>query len=196
MQKGPLIVVSGASGSGKSTVIALVLARAKQAGFRLRLSISATTRQPRAGELDGVHYYFWTRQRFEMARQAGAFLEWAEVHGCYYGTLRTEVEPNRNEGWGVILDVDVQGMEQVRVACPDLLTVFLRANSLATYEERLRKRGTEDEPAIRRRVAAAQRELDRAGEYDRQVVNEHLDEAVAELLAIIKRQFERGTHAG
>src|SRR5262245_32854062 len=116
MDKAPLIILSGPSGSGKSTVICGLLA---PGDLRLRLSVSVTTRPPRPGERDGVHYYFWTRERFEAERAAGGFLEWAEVHGNCYGTLRREVEPYREQGWGVILDIDVQGAAQVRVQCPD-----------------------------------------------------------------------------
>jgi guanylate kinase len=196
MGKGPLIIVSGASGSGKSTVIGRLLEQTAGSGLRLRLSVSATTRQPRAGEVDGRHYHFWTRERFEAERQAGAFLEWAEVHGCYYGTLHREVEPWREQGWGVILDIDVQGAALVRQQCPDQVSVFLRASSLKVYEERLRKRGTESEEAIRRRVAAAQVELARASEYDYRVDNDSLEGAVAQLAEIVRQQFERASHAG
>src|SRR5437879_2883416 len=133
--KGPLIILSGPSGSGKSTVLARLL---EQTDLPLHLSVSATTRKPRPGEIDGVHYYFWTRQRFLGEKDAGAFLEWAEVHGQYYGTLKEEVEPYRAGGKGVILDIDVQGAGQVRGLCPDSVSVFLRTSSLDAYEERLR----------------------------------------------------------
>src|SRR6516162_1217798 len=107
MALGPLIILSGPSGSGKSTVIRRLLA---EAGLPLRLSVSATTRPPRPGEREGVDYYFWTRERFVQQAAAGAFLEWAEVHGSnLYGTLRSEVDAHRAKGQGVILDIDVQG---------------------------------------------------------------------------------------
>src|SRR2546428_208305 len=104
--KGPLIIVSGPSGTGKSTLIARFLAAAP---WPMRLSVSATTRARREGEQDGVHYHFWTREQFEQERQQGTFLEWAEVHGNYYGTLLCEVTPFREQGTGVLLDIDVQG---------------------------------------------------------------------------------------
>src|SRR5689334_20078290 len=106
MAKAPLIILAGPSGSGKSTIIARLL---KESGLPLRLSVSATTRAPRPYEQDGVHYYFWKPEQFEKQRQAGAFLEWATVHGRWYGTLRSEVDAYRARGIGVLLDIDVQG---------------------------------------------------------------------------------------
>jgi guanylate kinase len=156
--KGPLIILSGPSGSGKSTVVARLL---QWPGLRLRLAVSATTRPPRPGEVNGRHYHFWTAEQFDRAVAAGEFLEWAEVFGHRYGTLRREVEPYREQGWEV-------------------------------YEQRLRQRGTEDEEALRRRVAGARQELARAGEYDYQVINDDLETAVAELATLIRRRFEEG----
>jgi guanylate kinase len=184
-----LFIVSGPSGSGKSTVIARLLG-AKQ--WPLRLSVSATTRAPRLGEIDGVHYHFWTPEHFEAEVQAGAFLEWARVHGKCYGTLRCEVERPREQGQGVILDIDVQGAEQVRKQYPEAVSVFLRAPDLETAEQRLRLRHTENEEAVQRRLAAARGELDHASEYDYQVINDELDAAVAKLREIVRRQFEKG----
>lgn len=193
MTRGPLIILSGPSGAGKSTVLRRVL---ETSGLPLRLSVSATTRPPRPGEVDGTHYHFWTRARFEEERAAGEFLEWAEVYGRYYGTLRREVGPFRARGVGVLLDIDTQGADQVRRLCPDAASVFLRTSSLALLEQRLRQRGTETEEALQRRLAGAARELARAGEYDFQVVNDDLDTAVAALTALLRRQFEGEKHAG
>jgi len=187
--RGPLLILSGPSGTGKSTLIARLL---KKGDLPLRLSVSATTRPPRAGEKDGVEYYFWPRAQFLKEVQAGAFLESAQVHDNYYGTLKREVEPYREQGIGVILDIDVQGAAQVRRQCPDQVSVFVSAPSFAAYEERLRKRGTESEAAIQRRLAAAREELARAGEFDHLVVNDDLDAAVGRLHAILEREFERG----
>ncbi len=189
----PLIIVSGPSGSGKTTVISRLLT---ECPLPLRLSVSATTRPPRPGESDGIHYHFWTRERFEDELLKGSFLEHAEVHGNYYGTLRAEVEPYRAQGVMVLLDIDVQGAAQVRRQCMDVVSVFLQTSSLAAYEDRLRRRGTEDEAALQRRLAAAQRELAQAGQYDYAVTNDNLDEAVAQMGAILQRHWERYKHAG
>jgi guanylate kinase len=190
---GPLIIMSGPSGSGKSTLLGRLLAETE---LPLHLSVSATTRLPRAGEVDGKHYHFWTQKRFKEAQRAGEFLEWAEVHGCLYGTLRSEVDPFRARGTGVILDIDVQGAAEIRRLYPDSVSIFLRTSSLPTYEARLRHRGTEKEEAIQRRLVAAEHELAHAGEYDYNVVNDDLSTAVAEVDGIVRRQFEGGTHAG
>src|SRR6476660_1624231 len=107
---GPLIILSGPSGSGKSTIMRRLL---EDKAWPLRLSVSVTTRKPRAGEVDGVEYHFWTKQAFEAEVAAGGFLEWAEVYGNYYGTLRREVQPFREQGLGVLLDIDVKGRAQV-----------------------------------------------------------------------------------
>jgi len=191
--KGPLIILSGPSSSGKSTVTARLLARGD---LPLRQSVSVTTRPPRPGERDGVHYRFWTRERFEQEVQSGGFLEHALVHAHYYGTPRSEVEPYRERGIGVVLVIDVQGADQVRARCPGAIAVFLRTSCWAEYERRLRARGTEDEATIARRLAAARAELARAGDYQVEVINDDLDTAVEQLHAIVKAQFERSSDAG
>src|SRR6516164_131164 len=118
MAKAPLFILSGPSGSGKSTVIARLLA---DQDLPLRLAVSATTRPPRKNERAGEHYHFWTREQFDRERAADGFLEWAEVFGMgyFYGTLKTEVEPYRDRGVGVLLEIDVKGWEQVRRRCPE-----------------------------------------------------------------------------
>jgi len=187
MSLGPLIVVSGPSGSGKSTLIARTLS---VFGPGLRHSVSATTRAPRAGEVDGVQYHFWTREQFEAGIAAGKFLEYATVFGKdYYGTPRSEVEPYRLQGMAVILDIDVQGAGQLRRTCPDAYLVFVDTPP-GEFERRLRERGTDSEAAIQRRLGEAKMELARAGEFDVRLMNEDLDRAVAELCEIIRRRFE------
>jgi guanylate kinase len=185
---GPLIIVSGPSGVGKSTIIQRLLA---DPPGPLRLSVSATTRAPRPTERDGVDYHFRSNERFTDAVAAGAFLEHAVVHGNNYGTLRSEVDPHRQAGMGVLLDIDVQGAEQVRRVVPDHVSVFMRAPSLEEYERRLRQRATESEPAIERRLAAARAELALAPTYSYQIVNEDLNTAIVELRAIVADQFAR-----
>lgn len=189
MAKAPLIILSGPSGSGKSTIIARLL---KESDLPLRLSVSATTRPPRPYEQNGVHYWFWTRQQFQEQLQAGAFLEWAEVNGQWYGTLRGEVDEYRGKGIGVLLDIDVQGAAQVRARHPDGLSIFIRASSWEAYEQRLRKRGTESEEQIARRLATARRELQCVGEFDRVVVNDDLESAVARVEELIEQVFQKG----
>src|SRR5262245_58934490 len=188
MPHGVLVILSGPSGSGKSTVIRGLLA---DPPGPVRLSVSATTRAPRNGEHEGVDYHFWTREWFEQQLASGAFLEHAIVHGNYYGTLRSEVESYVREGWFVILDIDVQGAEQVRLQCPDHVSVFLRAPSIEGYERRLRGRGTENEDAIQRRLAAVRAELAHAPGYQYQIVNDDLTTATTEFRAIVVREFER-----
>jgi guanylate kinase len=189
----PLFILSGPSGSGKSEVLRRLLAEPHPP---LRLSVSATTRASRPGEEDGKHYHFWTPERFEAEVQAGSFLEWANVFGKLYGTLRREVEPYREQGIGVFLDIDVQGAEQVRRVCPEAVTSFLFTSSFAVYEQRLRKRGTETEAAIQRRIAGARRELEHKDEYQYQVINDDLATAVKDLRTIVQSHFERSCHAG
>ncbi len=190
MRKGPLIILSGPSGSGKSTLIRRLL---EEGALPLRLSVSATTRLPRPGEIDGVHYYFWKRPRFEAQRDAGAFLEWAEVHGNLYGTLRSEVDDYRARGVGVLLDIDVQGAAQIRRLYPDCVSIFLRTSNEQEYERRLRKRHTEDEASIARRLETARRELARKGEFDHEVLNDDLETAAAEVRGLIAEAFLKGS---
>jgi guanylate kinase len=189
----PLFILSGPSGSGKSTVVCRLMAEQDPP---LRQSVSATTRQPRPSERDGVHYHFWTRDRFGAAIKAGELLEWAEVFGNWYGTPRSEVEPYRQKGIGVFLAIDVQGAGQVRQQYADVVTIFLRTSSLEVYEQRLRARGTETEATIQRRLQGARQELERVREYEYVVINDVLDTAVAELRQIVLRHFQGRDHAG
>ncbi len=194
MGTAPLIIVSGPSGSGKSTLIARLV---EKGDVPLRLSVSATTRPPRPYERNGIHYWFWTREQFQEQVRAGAFLEWAEVNGQWYGTPCREVDEYRARGVGVILDIDVQGAAQVRARYPKCLSIFLRASSWETYEQRLRQRGTESEEQIARRLATARRELERVAEFDRVVMNDELESAVAEVRAAIVEAFQKGNaHVG
>jgi len=192
MKNGPLFIVSGPSGVGKSEILRRLLRK----DLPLHHAVSATTRPARPGEVDGVDYHFWPRERFEQEVQAGAFLEWAEVFGRLYGTLRREVDPFRDMGQGVLLEIDVQGAAQVRQRCPEAVSIFLLAPSLEIYEQRLRQRGTEREEAVRRRLEGARRELARAQEYDYRVVNDDLDQAVDQVEAILRRHFGGPDHAG
>jgi guanylate kinase len=184
----PLIVVSGPSGSGKTTLVRELV---HEPPWPLRLSISATTRQKRPREVNGVHYHFWTRERFAAEVAAGAFLEWADNFGDCYGTLRSEVEPYRSAGTGVLLEIDVKGWAQVRKAVPDATSIFIRTSSMEVLERRLRERHTESEEAIQRRLAAARTELAEIDHYRLQVVNDDLTAAQTELRQIIASLFAR-----
>jgi guanylate kinase len=190
--RAPLIIVSGPSGSGKSTLIGQVLVKKS---WPLRLSVSATTRSIRPGERAGVDYFYLSKDQFEAEIQAGAFLEYAQVHDHCYGTLQREVEPYLEKGTGVILDIDVQGASQVRSKYAENVSIFVRAGSLAIYEQRLRARGTETEQAIERRVANARQELALAHEYDYQVVNDDLSDALTQIEAIIDLAFKGESNA-
>jgi guanylate kinase len=184
---GKLIVLSGPSGVGKSTILRKLLQRFPG---KLRLSISATTRPPRPGETHGIDYYFLSNDEFARRRAAGDFVECVEVfgRGHWYGTLLNEVRPSLEGGKWIILEIDVDGAETVRRIYPDALTIFLRVDSEQELERRLRARGTESNEAITRRLEVARRELARADQYQFQVVNSSIDEAVDQISQILLNQ--------
>jgi len=155
---------------------------------RTWLSVSATTRRPRPGEREGVEYFFMDEEEFARKADAGGFLEWAEVHGRRYGTPRHRVMEKMDEGCDVILEIDVQGAEQVRERMPDAVTVFVEPPSLEELERRLRERGTESEEELRERLANARLESREAAKFDYVVVNDELPRAVDELCAIYERE--------
>lgn len=173
--QGVLLVVSGPSGSGKSTLVGELVASKE---FPIVFSVSATSRAPRAGEVDGVHYHFVGKSGFEQMRAADAFLESAEVHGNWYGTPRAPVVEKLRAGHWVLLEIDMEGHRQVKRAVPDAVSFFVRTPSVEEYEQRLRARGTESEDAIARRVADAVDQLKHAEEYDFQIVNETVPQAL------------------
>jgi guanylate kinase len=179
-----LVVLSGPSGVGKSTLLRRLLDRFPD---RLRLSVSATTRTPRPGELDGADYYFLSPVDFQRRREAGEFLECFEVfgRGHWYGTLRSEVTPSGEHPKWVILDIDVDGAAKVRNLIPGVLSIFLHPGSEAELERRLRSRATESEEAIQRRLEVARREINRADEYQYTVINDSLDAAVERISDIL-----------
>ncbi len=176
-----IFVVSGPSGVGKGTLVALARERVSCLG----LTVSATTRSPRPGETDGTSYYFMSDEEFERHVEAGDFLEWAWVHEHRYGTLRQEVERVVGEGSSVILEIDVQGGINVRKAIPDAVLVFIEPPSMEELERRLRGRGTEDEASIETRLANARGEMAYADSYDVRIVNDDLERACLELQNVI-----------
>lgn len=179
--EGLLIVVSGPSAAGKGTVCRELLNCQPDLVF----SVSATTRPPRPGEVDGKNYYFISRDEFERMVAAGEMLEWAEVYGNFYGTPRKAVVEWLEQGRDVLLEIDIQGARQVRRQFPRGVFIFLMPPSLAELERRIRERGTETEEAVRRRLASAAAEIAACREYDYVVVNDRVEDAVAKIRAII-----------
>jgi guanylate kinase len=175
-------VISGPSGVGKGTVVRRLL----EARPDLVFSVSYTTREPRPGEVDGVHYRFVSDAEFDAMIQAGGFLEWAQLYGGHRsGTPAAEVEAALADGRDVLLEVDVQGAGSVRRRVGDAVLVFLRPPSEEELARRLRARGTEEGPDLERRLAEARREIAEAGWFDHEVVNDEVGAAVAEVLGII-----------
>lgn len=178
MAGAPLIVVSGPSGVGKSTVVSAAL----EADSSVWLSVSATTRAPRDGEVEGVNYFFVSPERFEGMVQAGDFLEWAQFAGNRYGTPRGPVQERREAGTPVILEIELQGARQVRLSDPSARLVFLAPPSWEILEARLTGRGTESPAAVATRLDAARAELAAQGEFDDVVVNTDVGESARALL--------------
>ncbi len=189
MNKGLLFVVSAPAGCGKDTILEQVLAKTENVGY----SVSATTRAPRPGEVDGVHYHFHTRESFEQMIKDGAVLEYTEYIGNYYGTPRKAVEDMLAQGKDVILKIEVEGAMNIRKLFPECCLVFILPPSMAELERRLRKRGTEDEETILRRTAQARNEIGTAVNYDYFVVNDALEDAVDDLIAVIRAEKCRKT---
>lgn len=187
--RAPLIVVSGPSGVGKTTVVDRLLAGSN---LSLRRAVTATTREQRPGEKDGTDYYFWGVGEFRKADEDGRMLESALVFGRdYYGTPRSEVDPYRAQGKGVILVIDVQGAARVRELCPDCLSVFIAPPSFEELEARLRGRRDMSEERIQRRLDTAREELTRVGEFHHRIVNRDLTEAVTALEHVIRERFNQ-----
>lgn len=181
MSRGILFVVSGPSGVGKNTVLNGLLTQCPH----LHYSISATTRQPRSGETDGVNYFFHTIESFKAGIEQGAFLEWAEIYGQYYGTPRNSVEKWLTRGDHVILDIDIQGAAQIRQNYPEAVLIFLYPPSLEELKRRLIQRKTESEAAIQKRLAYVETELASVTNYDYVVVNDQITQACQRVSAII-----------
>ncbi len=190
MNKGLLIVFSGPSGCGKGTILKQFLARNED----VRVSVSATTRAPREGEQEGVSYFFKTKEEFEELVRSGGMLEYATYVGNSYGTPRASVEAWRGEGYHVVLEIEVQGALQVKRNCPDALLVFVLPPSFEELERRLTGRGTEEPQVVARRLAMAKEELESAGQYDYILVNDVVEEAVADLETIVNAEQMKTPH--
>ncbi|WP_251212253.1 guanylate kinase [Adlercreutzia murintestinalis] len=186
-RKGNLFVISGPSGAGKGTLVRRLLAEVPDTWA----SVSATTRAPRAGEVDGREYFFLTREEFEQRIAEGGFLEWAEYDGNLYGTPLASVRQHVDAGEQVILEIEVQGADQVRERMPACKLVFIAPPSLEVLEARLRGRGTNTEASIASRMRTAEVELSRKVGYDLVLVNDDLDVAAAELAAYVNRSAEK-----
>ena len=184
MTKGLLVILSGPSGVGKGTVCRALITQMPQ----LKLSVSATTRMPRPGETEGREYYFLTDETFERMQAEGAFLEWANVHGHRYGTMKNKVAEMLMAGFDLLLEIDIQGAEQVCRQCPDAVSVFMAPPSMEVLKRRITGRGTEDAERIRLRLEAACREMEAYHTYDYVVVNNKVEVAAALLAAIIKAE--------
>jgi guanylate kinase len=187
--KGLLIVVSGPSGSGKGTVLSEVFAANKNIFY----SVSATTRAPRPGEVDGRHYYFLSKEEFKKRIDSGGMLEYACYCGNYYGTPRSAVEKQRNAGNDVVLEIDIQGAIQVKKACPDCVTIFIAPPSAEELERRLRGRGTESDEVIKKRLETAVKEISKAEFYDYIVVNDEVETAAKKIGCIITAEKCKST---
>ena len=183
--QGKLIIFSAPSGSGKSTIINKLMS---EYGLRGRFSISATSRKPRGSERDGVEYYFLSEENFRKRIGEGDFLEYEEVYpGCFYGTLRSEVDRTLAQGENVILDIDVQGGLNVKKIYGDrALTLFIQPPSIERLRERLERRGTDAPEVIERRLAKAETELSIAPKYDAIVVNDDLEEACQSAARVVE----------
>ncbi len=179
--RGKLIIVSGPSGSGKSTVTKIVKDK-----LNIPLSISATTRNPRDGEIDGKDYFFLSKEEFKNKIANDEFYEYAEVHGNYYGTLKKTVEENLDKGLNVILEIDVQGALIAKEKKKDAILVFFRTKDMDILEKRLRDRKTDSEEVIQTRLKNAETELKYEDKYNYTIINENLDDSIQELINIIE----------
>jgi len=176
-----MLMIVAPSGAGKSSLVNALL----ESDHSLQLSLSCTTRDPRAGELDGRDYAFISKEQFLTKRDSGDFMEWAEVHGNLYGTSRSWIESQMQKGSDVILEIDWQGAQQIRQCIPQAIWIFIFPPSIEALEQRLHKRGQDDEQTIAKRVAAAHIELQHAHQAEFIVINEIFADALRDLQAIV-----------
>lgn len=181
MKSGKLIVLTGPSGVGKGTLVRSLLTRHPE----LHLSVSVTTREPREGEIEGQHYYFVSHSRFEQMIEAGELAEWAEFAGNFYGTPYFSIQQGIEGGKSILLEIELAGARQVRDKFPEALRIFLLPPSWEELERRLRSRGLDSESAITRRLLRAKAEIEAAGEFDFQFVNDDLEVALKKLESVL-----------
>jgi len=180
-KKGLLIVLSGPSGAGKGTICKALMEKEKD----LKLSISATTRPPRSGEIEGKNYFFKTEEEFEKMIENDSFLEWAKVYDHYYGTPKDFVLKNLDEGNDVVLEIDIQGALKIKEKFPEGIFIFILPPSMEELKNRIKKRGTETEEEIIKRFKSAYEELNYVSRYNYVVINDSIEEAVEKIRAII-----------
>lgn len=185
-KRGTLVLYTGSSGVGKGTLMERLL----DADKSIRLSVSNTTRKPRKGEIDGVHYNFVTEEEFEDLINKDGYLEYAKYCENYYGTPKKQVDDLLDQGYNVFLEIEVQGGLQIMEKYPDILSIFILPPSMESLERRLRRRGTEDEETIQKRLEAAKEEMQYKNKYKYNVVNGDLDVAVNEILDILHKEIE------
>lgn len=183
-KRGLLVVVSGPSGCGKGTVLGRLLKEDPNVFY----SVSATTRAPRPGEVDGVHYFFLSKEQFEEKIKTGGMLEYANYVGNYYGTPSQAVEDQRSLGHDVILEIEIQGAMQVKAKCPDAVMVFVSPPSMEELKRRLIDRKTESEEVVNNRLKTAEKEMKAISKYDYVVVNDEVENAVSSLKAILQAE--------
>ncbi|MCL1809173.1 MAG: guanylate kinase [Clostridiales bacterium] len=189
MYEGQLFVVSGPSGAGKGTICRMLIDQVK-----VSLSVSMTTRTPRAGEINGENYYFITRKKFESIVESEGFLEYAEVYGNYYGTPKQTVLDLLKEGEDVILEIDIQGALKIKEQYPEGIFIYILPPSMGELRKRLTRRGSETEDVINQRIKETLTEVSYIDKYDYCVVNGELNEAVTRIKAIITAEHSRVSH--
>ena len=180
---GLLVVISGPAGAGKGTVVKELVKSGD-----VEVSVSATTRAPRNGEENGVHYHFMTREQFVQMKDEGGFLEYAEYCGNFYGSPKKQAEQWMEEGKDVILEIEVQGCQKIKAANPECVSIFIMPPSMEVLEKRLRGRGTETEAVILKRMERAKEEIALAADYDYIIVNGPIEECVADVVTVLRAE--------
>ena len=187
MKPGLLIVVSGPAGVGKGSVIK----RVRELTDEVTMSVSATSREPRPGEISGVSYFFVTREEFEEMIKKGSLIEWVEYCCNYYGTPREFVSMELEKGHNIVLEIDVKGSMRIKELFPESILCFIAPPSFKELTKRLRERKTEDEDAIRKRLLRAREELDFVGDYDYVIINDKIEKAARDFIGIVRTEQMR-----